>query len=143
MPRVSKAFLQKQKLTELENHFSFLIASLQKSADIEAFMNDFLTHEEKIMLTKRLVLFMMLKQGYSPSAIQAALHVSYETVRTYTNHLAAKSLLFHATITKLLEREETKKFWQQVEHLLKPLGLAMKARSNMRARAKLASGNWD
>lgn len=142
MGRVSKSKLHEQQLREITDHFSYLISSLHASSEIENFFSDFLTKEEKVMLAKRLVLFMMIKRGYSPSAIQSALHMSYETVRNYTNQLSYKNQQFQKTIERLMKREKTKEFWKRVEKLLKPLDLAMKARTDMKARAKLASGDW-
>jgi len=82
MPRISKYKLGKEELQTIQNHFSYLISSLTDSREIENFLDGFFTPEEKIMLSKRLALQMMLKKGYSPSVIQPALHISYESVRT-------------------------------------------------------------
>lgn len=142
MPRVSKARLYEQRLGEIEQHFSQLVSSLTTHSAIEGFFSDFLTREEKIMLTKRLVLYMMVKRGYSPSSIQAALHVSYETVRTYNNLLASKNAIFHKIIDDLIEKEKSKEFWRKVDKALRPIELALQAKTNMKARAKLASGDW-
>lgn len=94
------------------------------------------------MLAKRLVLYMMLKVGYSPSAVQSTLHVSYETVRAYQNQLEHKNSLFFQTIERLVKRERTKAFFEKIEKMLKPVNLLLRAKTNMQARAKLASGNW-
>lgn len=142
MPRVSRARLHRERIGEIEQHFSQLISSLNKHSTIEVFFNDFLTKEEKVMLTKRLVLYMMIKRGYSPSSIQAALHVSYETVRTYNNLLASKNTIFHKIIGDLIEKEKNQQFWEKVDKALKPIELAIKSKTNMKARAKLASADW-
>ena len=143
MARISKSSLNQKTVNELKDHFSFLISSLTKSEDVENFFKEFLTKEEKIMLTKRLVLFMMLKKELSPFVIQSALHVSYETVRTYQNQLEYKSPSFHKAIEKLLKRDQTIKFFKKIEKILKPIDLALKSKRDMRARAKFASGDWD
>lgn len=142
MPRISRSRLQQKSLEEITEHFSYLISSLTKSDEIENFFSGFLTKEEKIMLAKRLVLFMMLKKAYSPQEIQATLHLSYETVRTYRDHLDLKSSAFHKTIDRLIKREKTNEFFKKVDQLLKPLELALQAKRNMRLRAKLVSGDW-
>lgn len=142
MTRVSRAKLDRERLQELENHFSYLISSLTKTNEIENFFEEFLTREEKIMLAKRLVLFMMLKRNYSPSIIQSALHISYETVRTYQMQLHHKNVLFQQVIERLIQRDHIIKFFEKIDKLLKPIDLALRAKTDMRARAKLAQGDW-
>jgi len=143
MPRASKFRIQTEKLQEITEHFSFLISSLSNSAEIENFLNNFLTSEEKPMLTKRLVLFMMIKRGYPPHVIQDALHISYETVRVYTDKLPLKNESFQKTIERLVSRGKTKEFWTKVDKILKPVELALKAKTDMKARAKLLTGVQD
>lgn len=143
MPRTSKFRLDQKQLQEINSHLLFLISSLKNSGEAERFFGDFLTKEEKVMLSKRLVLFMMIKKGYGPSVIQSALHVSYETVRTYQNQLYSKDKFFHVTLDKLIKRQRTLSLFAKIDKLLKPIDLALKSKSNMQARAKLASGDWD
>ncbi len=142
MTRISKYKLPQEKIEEIRNHFSHLVASLTNAKEIESFLDEFLTQEERLMLAKRLVLLMMIKRGYSPSLIQSVLHVSYESVRTYTNQLVNKSKLFQETIAALIKREKAKEFWAKVEKLLKPIDLALRSKNDMKARAKFASGDW-
>jgi uncharacterized protein YerC len=142
MPRVSKIRLEHKQLEEMNTHLSYLISSLNNSREIENFLEGFLTKEEKTMLTKRLVLFMLVRKGYSPSAIQAALHVSYETVRTYNNQLALKNKSFNEMVDKLIKREQTRELFTKIDNILKPLSLALDAKRNMKSRAKLLSGDY-
>lgn len=95
------------------------------------------------MLTKRLVLFMMLKRGYPPLSIIAALNLSYETVRIYSEKLPSKDEKFQQIIDKLVKREKTKEFWNKIDNLLKPLDLALIAKTDMKARAKLMTPGED
>lgn len=140
MPRASKFIFREEKFRELQEHFSHLISSLNDLSETESFFDEFLTREEKIMLTKRLVIFMMIKRNYPAGVIKDILHISHETVRYYQNQLPSKSERFQKLIDRLIGREKTKEFFQRLEKLLKPLDLAMKARNDMRARARIASG---
>ena len=142
MTRISKSRLHDTQLKEITEHFSYLISSLNKSMEIENFLNNFLTKEEKIMLTKRLVLLMMIKRNYPPHVIQNALHVSYETVRSYNDKLPMKDSLFQTIIEKLVKREKSKEFWKKVDKFLKPIDLFIRAKNDMKARAKFAFGDW-
>ena len=142
MTRVSRHKLHHDTSAGITDHFLYLITSLTNQKESENFFESFLTKEEKIMLAKRLVLFMMLKKDYPPNVIQSALHVSYETVRTYSLQFTNKNSLFQQTIERILQRERTRKFWQKIEKSLNPLELFLQAKSNMRARRKLLSGDY-
>lgn len=143
MPRVSRSKLHRERLEEITHHFSYLISSLNDSKEIENFLNGFFTSEEKVMLAKRLALLMMIKRGYSPSVIQSALNISYESVRSYANLLPSKNDLFQNTINRLIKREKAKEFWKKIDKMLKPLEYALDAKTNMKARAKLITGELD
>lgn len=142
MPRASKRFLNKNVHRELQDHFAYLISSLQKSEDIERFFDEFLTREEKLMLSKRLMLHMMLENDYSISHIERVLKMSRETIR-YHKHIWEKGgSIYRNIISKIVKRQKTKEFWKKVEEALKPVDLLMKSKTNMKARAKFASGDW-
>lgn len=136
MPRVSKYKIQEDKLKDIIDHFSYLIASLSQKGEVEKFIGEFLTKEEKIMLSKRLVLFMMLKRNYLPSQIRSGLNISYETIRVYQNQLDNKSKEFHQKIEKLVGRQKSKEFFDKVDKFLKPLEYALNSKTSMKARAK-------
>ncbi|MBI2326899.1 hypothetical protein HYU92_01125 [Candidatus Curtissbacteria bacterium] len=132
-----------KKIAEIREYFSFLIASLNNSGEIENFLDGFLTDEEKVMLSKRLVLLMMLKRGYLSGEIASVLSMSYESIRTYKNLLVTRNNQFHKTIKILVKRDGAKEFWQKVDKILKPLDLALRSGTDMKARAKLYSGDWN
>lgn len=140
MPRISKYKLGKEELQSIQNHFAYLISSLTDSQEVENFLDGFFTPEEKIMLSKRLVLQMMLKRGYPTSAIISALHISYESVRSYSNLLTYKNGLFQKTLDRLIKREKAQEFWKKIDKLLKPVDLFLKAKTDMKARSKFMSG---
>ena len=53
MPRVSRKNVSKSIHGELDENFAFLISSLSQATEIKQFFQDFLTDEEKTMLTDR------------------------------------------------------------------------------------------
>jgi uncharacterized protein YerC len=142
MPRVSRKQLGIDIHNQLEDNFSFLISSLQNAKDIEDFFGDFFSSEEKTMLTKRLMLHCMLYAGYSTSQIHAVLGVSQETIRVHKHLFKNGGETYKKIIRKISDREKTKEFWSKVEEILKPVGLLLKSKSDMKARAKLLSGDY-
>lgn len=143
MPRVSRFPINKETATTIQQYFFDLIASLNRQDDIQNFLNDFLTPEEKTMLAKRLVLYIMLKQGYSSLSIQHALNLTRETVRIHKGLYESKSNRFHTILDTLIGKEKSRELWKKLEAILKPLDLVMSAKTDMKARAKIATGVWD
>lgn len=142
MPRASKFLLNDRQIKEITSHLLYLISSLNNEKEINDFLENFLTKEEKLMLSKRLVLFMMLKKQYSSSIIKDTLHLSYETIRIHQNQLNSKNETFQKILKKLLQRQKTRELFEKINKFLKPLDLALKSKRNMQARAKFASGDW-
>lgn len=143
MPRASKRFISKSVNSELKEYFANLISSLNSSKEIEQFFNDFLTIEEKIMLSKRLMLHLMLENRYQNYQIEEVLKVSGETVRVHKNIWEKGGILYKKTIGKIAKKQKNKYFWRKVERILKPLELALESKTNMKSRAKFASGDWN
>lgn len=141
MPRASRFSLKRKQFQEMNSHLIFLISSLNNKDEIGNFLESFLTKEERVMLTKRLVLFMMLRKQYPPSVIRNVLHISYETIRIYQNQLLAKNSLFQKILEKLLRRQDTIKLFGKINNLIKPIDLVLNSKRNMKARAKLVSRN--
>lgn len=142
MPRASKRPVNKNVLAELQDNFAFLISSLSSSKDIEHFFETFLTEEEKIMLTKRLMLHLMLGNGYEITEISTVLGLSKETVYKHKSISQSGDDTYKVIISKIASRRKTKEFWQQVEKLLRPIVLALDSKTNMKSRAKFLSGDY-
>lgn len=142
MGRVSRKVISKDLKEELEEQLSFLISSLNSKEEVNTFFEEFLTEEEKTMLGKRLILYVLLYKGLTATQIHNLLSMSYETIRWYREIFDNKSLSFKKYLEKLIKREKSKEFWNKVEKILEPFALAMEAKSSMRARAKLASGDF-
>jgi uncharacterized protein YerC len=142
MPRVSKWPVEENIQGELSDNFVYLVSSLHSSKDIEQFLNAFLTEEEKMMMAKRLMLHLMLENKYDASQIAAILNVSRETIRNHKIVWLTGGKTYKSIIAKLAKREKTKQLWRKVERILKPLDLMLHSRSNMKARAKLLSGDY-
>lgn len=142
MGRVSKRVINKDLEKELEEQLAFIVSSLTDNNEISLFLTEFLTREEKIMLGKRLVLYMLLYKGLTNTEIYRTLSISRETVRWYRQVFEKKPEIFRKQIHKLISRERSKEFWQKVDKILEPFELAMKAKTDMKARARLAHGDF-
>lgn len=142
MGRVSKRVINKDLLRELEEQLTTLIASLNNQDEIKVFLDEFLTKEEKIMLGKRLILYMLIYKGLPSKQISNLLGMSYETIRWYKEIFEDKPEVFKQYIKKLINRERGRELWEKIEKILEPLDLALRAKTDMKARAKLATGDF-
>ncbi len=142
MPRVSRRPVDKKLDQELKENFTSLISNLKASTDVEGFFANFLSKEEKIMLGKRLVLHLMLENDYKTTQIESLLRMSRETVRIHRLIWQNGDMVYRGVLRKIVKQQKTTDFFKKLDFLLKPLGLAMRARNDMRARAKLASGDF-
>lgn len=142
MGRVSKIVINKELQKELEEQLAFIISFLTNKDDINLFLDEFLTKEEKVMLGKRLILYMLIQKGLTNSQIRSILGMSYETIRWYKEIFENKPEVFKRHLERLISRERSKELWTRIEKILEPVALALEAKTNMRARAKLASGDF-
>ncbi len=142
MPRASKFHLKNSIKEDIEDNFAFLISSLTMANEIEQFFTDFLTQEEKIMLYKRLMLYLMLENRYEDAQIQHVLGISKETIRTHKTKWLLGNYVYKTILNKLIKREKTKVFWTKLDHLLAPVDLLLKAKTDMKARSKFRSGDY-
>lgn len=143
MPRASRRQIDKEMQEELQDNFAYLISTLHQSKEIENFFEDFLTREEKTMLAKRLMLHLMLENGYKSSEIAAVLSVSHETIRVHKEIWHRGGETYRKMIRKIAKREKTKEFWQRVEKILKPLEYALESKTNIKSRSKLLNYPWE
>ena len=141
MPRASRQPVNKTLNKDLEESFSDLISSLQRSSDIKSFLNDFLTKEEKTMLFKRLMLHLMIEKGYESSKIQSTLGIRYETIRVHKNNWERGSEVYRSVLRKIASKQKARLIFKRIEKIFDKLDLAIKARNDMRARARFATGD--
>jgi uncharacterized protein YerC len=143
MPRASTRPVNENIKGELQDNFALLISSLTSPRDIQQFFETFLTSEEKTMLTKRLMLHLMLENRYTALEIAAVLGLSRDTVRIHKLVWISGGDVYKSIIAKLASKRKTSQFWKSVETILRPLEYALQAKSNMKARAKLLSGEYE
>jgi len=138
MPRASKQFLDKSVWSQIHQTLAKVISSYNQP-ELEKFLTEFLTKEEKIMLAKRLTLYIMLLAGYSDTEIKEVLRLSFETIRSAKGFLEAKGKEFKKDLLSLSEKP---KKTGETNRLIKMLDLALSAKSNVKSRAKLTSGDY-
>lgn len=137
MPRASRKIISKDLDSELNQNFSYLIASLKDSKEIDNFLKDFLTKEEKKMIPKRLMLHLMLFNNIPDSEIKASLGMSNETIRTYKNNWDSLSREYKQIINKISKRKNINDLLKNLDKKTDKLQNFLKAKSSMKARSKV------
>lgn len=135
MPRASKQRLDNEIWREIHQVFPEFISTFNKT-ELETFLEEFLTKEEKTMLAKRLVLYHLLLGGFRDYEINQHLKISLETIRLARTSLEFRGKKFRDKVKNLKLTSQTKK--EQPSWL----ELALKSKSDMKARAKLLSGDY-
>jgi len=138
MPRASRQFLDNSVWGQINETFIEVI-SHHKQAELKKFLAEFLTSEERVMLAKRLTLYIMLLSDYSDAEIKEVLKMSYETIRTTRILLENKSQKFRSGLEDWVGKPNRE---MPTNRLLKFIELALAAKSDVKARAKLTSGDY-
>jgi len=125
MPHISRKRVKKNIFKRMTNEFINTISGLKTRDDISGFLRELLTPTERVMLAKRLAIIMMLKRGYSFRAIEKALKVSPSTSSRFWK--MTKTQPFDVIMKGIKTKEEKKKFWEEIERLLR-MGLPPRGR---------------
>lgn len=115
MPHISSKKLKKEHLQKLYNEFSFALEKSAKKSWIKFFLNDFLTHTEKIMLAKRFAVIYLLSKDVPTSYIAEALCMSPATI----SRMSVKyDIGRYSSLLKAI-KNENKDIWGILEKILK------------------------
>ncbi len=138
MPRASRQFLDNSVSGQIHKTLVEVLSSYNER-ELENFLSEFLTSEERVMLAKRLTLYIMLLSDYSDVEIKEVLKMSYETIRTTRTMLENKSQKFRSGLEDWVGKPNRE---MPTNRLLKFIELALAAKSDVKARAKLTSGDY-
>lgn len=115
MPQVSKYPLSSSTERRLFQLFWETISNLKESSKAEEFFNDLLSPTEKIMLSKRLAIAVMLMKGYDYSTIRSTLKVSPGTIGSVSAWLKYSGTGYRRVFDKLLKKEKFKEIISNLE----------------------------
>jgi len=116
MARISKHLLPPDDLHKLFDQLSAITSRLTPTT-ADAFLNELLGPEEKIMLTKRLAAIVMYTKGYSSYRVWVTLKLSPATAATIQDRYQRGE---YTHIQKILtvHKADYKKFWNVLEVIL-------------------------
>ncbi len=111
MTQVSKYPLRKDVYDYIADIFLHTFSSFSDSKRVESFISDFLTPTEKIMLTKRLAIFVMLAKGYTYIDIRRILRVSPSTVAGASRYYKYLGKGSKDVVANIIKNEKFQTFW--------------------------------
>lgn len=123
MPQVSKYPLAKDTEKRLYQLFWETVANLKDSIKAEEFFTDLLTPTEKVMLSKRLAIAVMLIKGYDYSSIKSILKVSPTTIGAVSLWLKHSGTGYRKVVQRLVTKEKFEEILSGIEsaiELVKP-----------------------
>lgn len=121
MPQVSKRPLSKKVEERIEEIFQKTISSLESREEVNAFLSEFLSPVEKIMLSKRLSIAVLLDKGYTYPQIAAILHVTSATIASVSLNLKYAGKGYKNVLIKLTKNENIYSLLGKIEDTLESL----------------------
>ncbi len=118
MTQVSKYPIHKKVEERMFEIFKSTISSLKSNEDIEDFLEDFLSPVEKIMLSKRLAIAVLLAKGHNYPVIAEILRVTPSTIASVSLRLKYAGKGYKKAVGKILSQEKANQFWQKIEDVL-------------------------
>lgn len=85
-----------------------VLANTNKNVEVEEFLNSLLSPTEKLMLSKRLAIVLLLNEAVPASTIAAVLHVTRETVSRIELLSQVKSKGYETAIGKIQKNRNVK-----------------------------------
>lgn len=123
MPQVSKRTLPKDREKQLLETLWEAFTQLRNKRDVQAFMDDLLTPVERIMVTKRLAIAVLLLKGWGYQSIREFLKVSNEPIARVA-HLVKNNKGYKLAVDKVIRTEAGREFWRELGSLIHRLGSA-------------------
>lgn len=115
MSQVSKRWLSEKIENRMSEIFWRSLASCSTKEMVALFLEDLLTPTEKIMLSKRTSIALLLLKGYDYKSINDLLKVSDQTIWTVNLWLKTKGRGYRMVLKKIIQSKKWEEFWLDVE----------------------------
>lgn len=114
MTQVSRRRLSENVEKRISDIFLRTISKLNKEEDILLFLGEFLTPTEKIVLSKRLAVAVMLRKGYDYKKIREVLKVTPGTIARISYWIKFSKKGFLKIADSIVGDEKNEDFWNEV-----------------------------
>lgn len=121
MTQVSKHQLPKEMIEIIYSEFCLFASYISTRSSFQEFFADFLTPTEKIMLSKRFMIMVLLMRGQTVEHIKDTLFVSNSAVMSVSSWLKNASPATKKALSILDTQKDWRKFFDQIEAVLDKL----------------------
>lgn len=118
MTKVSKRFLDEKLWKKIFELFTRAIADFKKPLEVENFLEDLLSPTEKIMLTKRLAIAILLVKGYTYDEIDEKLKVSRSTIMGVSFWLKNGKSGYAKAVEKIIKNQNKEALVDKIDEIL-------------------------
>lgn len=115
---VSRRKINKQLETYIFTLFVKTIIDLKTEADVADFLQDILSPTERVMLTKRLGIAILLTKGYTYAAIDETLKVSSPTINHVSYWLKHGNRGYQRVVEKIVSNQKKETTLDAIEEIL-------------------------
>lgn len=121
MPQVSKRILSKEIEAKIAETLLEAVSQLRTKSEVADFLQDLLSPVEKIMISKRLAIAVLLLKGWEYPAIKDFLKVSNATVAKISIILK-DNVGYKIAVDKVAKTEAGREFWKDVVKMIHRVG---------------------
>ena len=121
MTQVSKRYLHKQVEERIIDLFWTSFSTLSTKENAAVFLEALLSPTEKLMLSKRLAIAIMILKGYGYPSINERLKVSDSTIWNIKLNLDHKGKGYQKMIEQIMNKEKWEKFWQDLDNFFQEI----------------------
>lgn len=121
MPQVSKRVLRKEVEEQIAETLLEAVSQLRSKSDVSAFLKDLLSPVEKIMVSKRLAIAVLLLKGWDYDGIKDFLKVSNATV-SKVSLVLKENVGYKIAVDKVAQTEAGREFWKDTVKMLHRMG---------------------
>lgn len=118
MAQISRRPVKKDVEKRVYKTFTSVLSRIKDHQLIEEFLNDFLSPVEKIMLSKRLSIALLLGKGYTYQQIAEILHVTPPTIAKVGQRLKYTGQGYKKIVNKLISDEKSGQMFEKLEDFL-------------------------
>lgn len=121
MTQVSRHQLQPEMANLIYAELCNFVSLVPSGKGYSEFFNDFLTPTEKVMLSKRFMIMVLLMRGQTVEHIKNTLFVSNSAVMSVSSWLKNASPATKSALSKLNKSKDWEKFFDSIETVLDKL----------------------
>lgn len=122
MAQLSKRKLAQDLFERISEILLSVLSQTKTKEEVAVLIDDLLSPTEKVILSKRLAIALMIQKGYDPKEITDTLKVSSATVATVKNLMATKGEGYRNALEKIITRERITEFLENIDELLYKMG---------------------